>query len=101
MEICVHYNPFITVKLFSHDVSNLEPTFQFLNHLNAILPQTNTVDSTFMYHEFWETRYILLLWISLICMIPFDLKNVDSGAHDQVITKSKKKLFTVIAYVRQ
>ena len=29
--------------------------------------------------EIWETRYVLLLWLSLICMIPFDLKKVDSG----------------------
>ncbi|CAG8754985.1 3398_t:CDS:10 [Cetraspora pellucida] len=28
----------------------------------------------------WETRYVLLIWLSLICMVPFDLKTVDSLA---------------------
>ena len=28
----------------------------------------------------WETRYILLLWMSIICMIPFDMAKLDSNA---------------------
>jgi hypothetical protein len=30
-----------------------------------------TVSST------WELRYVLLLWLSLVCMIPFDLSKFD------------------------
>lgn len=58
------------VKFFSHEVSDLEPTFYFLVALD---PQDYTG---------WETRYVLLIWLSLICMIPFDLKTVDSLATD-------------------
>lgn len=30
--------------------------------------------------EVWEIRYILLLWLSLICQAPFDLDSIDSVA---------------------
>ncbi|CAG8736301.1 24921_t:CDS:10 [Gigaspora margarita] len=56
------------VKFFTHEVSDLEPTFYFMAAQN---PQDYTG---------WETRYVLLIWLSLICMIPFDLKTVDSLA---------------------
>ena len=25
----------------------------------------------------WETRYILLLWLSIICLVPFDMARFD------------------------
>lgn len=36
-------------------------------HILAILFQT------------WETRYMLLLWLSMICLIPFDLARFDGN----------------------
>ena len=27
----------------------------------------------------WHMRYLLLLWLSLICMLPFDLSRFDEG----------------------
>ncbi|CAG8598117.1 7830_t:CDS:2, partial [Scutellospora calospora] len=56
------------VKFFTHEVSDLEPTFYFMVSQD---PQD---------YSGWETRYVLLIWLSLICMIPFDLKTVDSLA---------------------
>jgi hypothetical protein len=56
----------------SHEVTDLEPVFEFLS----------AMDST--KSELWEARYICLIWLSLICMIPFDLKKVDSGLQSQV-----------------
>jgi tubulin-specific chaperone D len=29
----------------------------------------------------WSLRYVLLLWLSLICMIPFDLEQLDDFDH--------------------
>ncbi|KAI8799511.1 tubulin folding cofactor D C terminal-domain-containing protein [Cladochytrium replicatum] len=58
----------VIVRLFSHEASDLEPVFGFLSDLEAA-----KVDS-------WETRYVLLLWLSIIVMIPFDLKVIDSSA---------------------
>ena len=31
----------------------------------------------------WETRYVLLLWLSMVCMIPFDLARLDSNLRDE------------------
>ncbi|CAG8507035.1 2498_t:CDS:10, partial [Acaulospora morrowiae] len=56
------------IRGFKTIVSDLEPTFYFLVALD---PKDYTE---------WETRYVLLIWLSLICMIPFDLKTVDSLA---------------------
>lgn len=28
-------------------------------------------------HEEWPLRYVMLLWLSLICMLPFDLAQFD------------------------
>jgi hypothetical protein len=50
----------------SHEVTDLEPVFEFLSNLDS------------QKSELWEVRYICFIWLSLICMIPFDLKRVDS-----------------------
>jgi len=54
------------VKFFPHEVSDLEPTLALLaaQQLNAF--------------ETWHARYGLLLWLSIIVMIPFSLKSIDS-----------------------
>ena len=27
----------------------------------------------------WETRYVLLLWLSIVCMVPFDMSKFDGN----------------------
>lgn len=56
------------LKFFPHEVEDLEPAFAFLKSQRDKSKRP------------WETRYVLLLWLSLMCMIPFDLKSVDSAA---------------------
>ncbi|KAF9165644.1 hypothetical protein DFQ26_009656 [Actinomortierella ambigua] len=56
------------VKFLPHEVADFEPTFAFFC-------KQNRND-----HVNWEIRYMLLVWLSLMCMIPFDLKSIDSGA---------------------
>ncbi|CAJ0762706.1 18083_t:CDS:10, partial [Entrophospora sp. SA101] len=63
MKICGYKT---IVKFFTHEVSDLEPTFYFM-----LLQDPKDYNG-------WETRYVLLIWLSLISMIPFDLKTVDS-----------------------
>ncbi|KAG0005138.1 hypothetical protein BGZ65_011884 [Modicella reniformis] len=55
------------VKFLPHEVSDIEPVFEFLKM------QDNRKAA-------WETRYMLLVWLSLMCMIPFDLRSIDSQA---------------------
>ena len=56
------------VRFFSHEASDLEPTLQLLQS------QEGAAQSK------WETRYVLLLWLSILSLVPFDLKNIDSAA---------------------
>uniref|UniRef100_A0A8C2UFH5 Tubulin-specific chaperone D n=1 Tax=Coturnix japonica TaxID=93934 RepID=A0A8C2UFH5_COTJA len=53
------------LRLFPHEVTDLQPV------LDMIADQ-NPKDC-----ETWETRYMLLLWLSMICLIPFDLARFD------------------------
>ena len=55
------------VRLFPHEVSVLEPVFHLL--------QAQDKDD----HETWHARYCLLLWLSIIVIVPFDLQTIDSS----------------------
>lgn len=58
---------FHTVKFLPHEVADIEPAFEFLRNQDTAKGP-------------WETRYVLLVWLSLMCMIPFDLRSIDSNA---------------------
>mmetsp|Transcript_1258 Transcript_1258/g.3080 ORF Transcript_1258/g.3080 Transcript_1258/m.3080 type:complete len:1481 (+) Transcript_1258:335-4777(+) len=55
------------VKQLPHEVADLEPTLW-------LLQCQDSKDYTT-----WETRYSLLLWLSMLVLIPFDLETVDSS----------------------
>ena len=38
--------------------------------------------ATLLHHSTWETRYVLLLWLSILVLVPFDLRTVDSSLSD-------------------
>ncbi|XP_053850363.1 tubulin-specific chaperone D isoform X1 [Vidua macroura] len=52
---------------FPHEVRDLQPVLDLLAKQNPRDPET------------WETRYMLLLWLSMICLIPFDLARFDGN----------------------
>lgn len=55
------------VKLLPHEASDFEPTLR-------LLQSQDRAD-----HSTWETRYVLLLWLSMLCLVPFDLNTIDSS----------------------
>ena len=55
------------VRLFPHEVADLEPVFHLL--------QAQDTDD----HDTWHVRYSLLLWMSIIVIVPFDLQSIDSS----------------------
>lgn len=61
----------VMVKFFDHDVAYLEPCLEFLEFA--------TVNPKYQHSNYWEIRFIMLLWISLITMTPFDLTRLDSN----------------------
>ncbi|GFR62125.1 tubulin-specific chaperone D, partial [Elysia marginata] len=54
------------VRLLPHEVSDMEPLLHLI--------ETQDPNDC----ETWETRYILLLWLSIVSLIPFDLRRLDS-----------------------
>ncbi|KAK2723086.1 hypothetical protein QYM36_003325 [Artemia franciscana] len=63
------------LKCFPHEVSDLEVVLN-------LLKQESPGDI-----ENWEVSYVLLLWLSLIILIPFDLKRFDDGCQEPLITR--------------
>eukprot|EP00741_Cyanophora_paradoxa_P003051 tig00000663_g2963.t1 len=55
------------VRFFPHEVADLERTVLELEGRSAGA------------HGEWEARYVLLLWLSILVIIPFDLASVDSS----------------------
>ncbi|KAJ3219334.1 hypothetical protein HK099_004731 [Clydaea vesicula] len=56
------------LKFFPNEVGIFEPMFRYLSLLS-------TKD-----FQLWEQRYVLLLWLSLLSIVPFDLKDIDSSS---------------------
>ncbi|XP_025715470.1 tubulin-specific chaperone D isoform X4 [Callorhinus ursinus] len=55
------------LRLFPHEVSDVQPVLDMFTDQN---PRD---------HETWETRYMLLLWLSVTCLIPFDFSRLDGN----------------------
>ena len=59
------------VRFLPNEVYLLEPVLEALSALNLQ----------------WQTTYILLLWLSLICLAPFDLSSIESSNGGQSLVK--------------
>lgn len=64
------------VKHLPHEVADFEPVL-------CLLEQQDPNDS-----NTWTTRYILLLWLSIIVMVPFDLSRFDGFDENDTGKKS-------------
>jgi hypothetical protein len=58
-----------SVQFFPHELGDLIPI------LNLIKQEGQATQDV----QRWQLRYVVLLWLSLICMIPFDLSLFDEG----------------------
>ncbi|KAJ2556722.1 hypothetical protein EV175_001811 [Coemansia sp. RSA 1933] len=59
----------IILRFFPHSVADVEPVF-------AMLWKHSSVDIAM---PSWTAKYILLIWLSLLAMVPFDMDSIDSG----------------------
>ncbi|XP_060071725.1 tubulin-specific chaperone D-like [Ylistrum balloti] len=57
----------VIVRQFPHEVADVEPVL-------AMIDQQDPNN-----HQTWESRYMLILWLSMVCMIPFDMVRLDSN----------------------
>ena len=78
------------MKLFPHDVSHFEACMRMLN-----------CQDTKDYNN-WESRYILILWLCMLCIIPFDICSMDSSltlnstSDSNLIVKSKSQSSSLV-----
>lgn len=63
----------LQVGYFPHEISDLSIALGFVQVLDRRGKDRS--------QSLWALEYIVLLWISLICMIPFDLAQFDEAEH--------------------
>lgn len=60
------------VKFFPHEVSDMEQVTELLHFQDC---------------QIWEIPYILVLWLSIIVLVPFDLTTIDSQKSQEILVK--------------
>lgn len=70
--------------------------FQVLGYVKAAHPAAaaNGDDSSI---ALWEAQAVLLLWLSILVLIPFDLFILDSSVTDDASTAAAKRGYTPLA----
>ena len=58
--------PKVVVRYLPHEVADLNMVVDLLQNVATVT-------------ETWETRYVLLLWLAIIVLIPFNMGRFDSG----------------------
>src|SRR5271156_4248954 len=65
----------VIVRLLNNEPKYLEPLLDFMARWNSAQNTESVLDHLGLV---WEERYILLLWLSHLMLIPFDLSSVSS-----------------------
>ena len=79
------------VKFFPHEVSDMEQVVELL-HFQAT-PEVETertqtpADTSNWNAQYWQVPYILVLWLSIIVLVPFDLTTIDSQRSQEILVK--------------
>ncbi|CAH7670598.1 armadillo-type protein [Phakopsora pachyrhizi] len=79
-----------SIRFFPHDVQDLPIVLSIFNIPDSLTSPKAAINNKFVDTRSWELRYILLLWLSLICMIPFDLSQFDQLLPNQEISTSEQ-----------
>ncbi|KAI0657425.1 TBCD protein [Cubamyces menziesii] len=58
-------------RFFPHEIADLDVVLNYISAPNS--PANDSIQ--------WPVRYAFLLWLSLVCMIPFDLEQFDEVGH--------------------
>lgn len=74
----------IFIRLFPHEVVDVHPVLDMIRAQNPADPET------------WESRYMLLLWLSMACLIPFDLSRLDGNLSTEEGQKRQSTMDTVL-----
>lgn len=76
------------VKFFPHQVSDLELAVALLQSCHGEVEETSVLreESTGQ----WETKCCLLLWLSILVLIPFDIASVDTSCTEMNLTVARE-----------
>lgn len=87
------------VNFFPNSVSDLHLVLDYIVKYELILgklfsgtPPPPPLQSALSYTDHWETRYIILLWLWGLCLIPFNMSIIDSDAAKRIISVSMSRL---------
>ena len=61
------------IKFFPHEVADMEPVVELLHFQGG--------------NEEWWISYVLILWLSIIVLVPFDIDTIDSRNQHEVLVK--------------
>lgn len=73
--------PPFTVRFFPHEVTDL---VELLSLLSPSEPSTNPDSRDALLETTWETRFLLLLWLSVCVRLPFDLSRLEDGTGNKI-----------------
>ncbi|KIY64974.1 ARM repeat-containing protein [Cylindrobasidium torrendii FP15055 ss-10] len=68
------------IRFFPHEIADLSVVLGFMQ-LDAVAPDDPDLEQ-------WTLRYVFLLWLSIICMLPFDLAQFDESEGDNSTSKA-------------
>ena len=70
------------VKFFPHEVSDMEMVVELLHFQETpeleVERTTAPLETKKWNPQYWQVPYILVLWLSIIVLVPFDLTSIDS-----------------------
>uniref|UniRef100_A0A1A7XMF4 Tubulin-specific chaperone D n=1 Tax=Iconisemion striatum TaxID=60296 RepID=A0A1A7XMF4_9TELE len=78
----------IFMQLFPHEVADVHPVMELMSRQNPEDLQT------------WETRYMLLLWLSVTCLIPFDLSRLDGHLQSYGCMTRESTMYRILAIAK-
>ncbi|KAI9443203.1 TBCD protein [Lactarius indigo] len=78
------------IRFFPHEITDLAVALKFAQVLDRAQSSSSL----------WPIQYVVLLWISLICMIPFDLAQFDEVGKEGIVRESAAILLSRL-YVRK
>lgn len=61
------------VRFFPHEVDDLAVALSYIR-----LPDSKVIQDSSQ----WAIRYVILLWLALVCRIPFNLSQFDEPGHE-------------------
>uniref|UniRef100_A0A3B3Z090 Tubulin-specific chaperone D n=1 Tax=Poecilia mexicana TaxID=48701 RepID=A0A3B3Z090_9TELE len=78
----------VFMQLLPHEVADVHPVLEMISRQDPTDLKT------------WETRYMLLLWLSMTCLIPFDLSRLDGHLESEGVRVKEPVMERILAVAK-